>query len=62
MANTKSRSRDLGLDYGAGKGDAPRNMSAGYYENFDEIRGLYGLHQNDGFEKVRSRTWRKVYR
>jgi hypothetical protein len=31
-------SRDLGLDHGAGKGDAPRNMSAKFYANFGEIQ------------------------
>lgn len=30
-------SRDLGLDHGAGKGDAPRNMSAKFYANFADI-------------------------
>lgn len=68
MGNTKSDSRDLGLNHGPGKGDAPRNMGARFRENFGEIKGLSGLPsaspvqvKSDGFESTR-RGWRKVYR
>lgn len=58
------RSRDIGLNHGAGKGDAPRSTSRAYRENLAELHDKYFMPPwvDETFEKVGPNRYRKVYR
>ncbi len=54
-----SQSRDFGLNHGAGKGDAPRNVGPDFASNYEEI--AWPIDMEAGFTRTGNRL-RKVYR